>query len=211
MKKYLLLVVFAMFAFTVTAQKNKSQQILDKVSAKNREYKTLSADFTFSMDNKAEDIHEVSKGKIALKGDKYKLSLMGVDTYFDGKTQYAHLLDAEEVNITTPDTEEEEALNPSKIFTIYKTGFQSKFIQQKDNIAIIDLFPTTNKEEKSFSRIRLYINTQVNQIQQLESIGKDGNNITIKVDKIIPNLELPDSNFVFDAKANPDVEINDLR
>ncbi len=211
MKKYLVIIILAVFTFTATAQDNKSKTILDKVSAKNKAYKTLYADFTFNMDNKAEDIHEISEGKIALKGNKYKLSLMGVNTYFDGKTQYAHLLDAEEVNITTPDNEDKEALNPATIFTIYQTGFQSKFVQQKEDIAIIDLFPTTNKEEKSFSKIRLWINTKTNQIQQLKSMGKDGNNITIKVNKIVPNIDLPDSDFIFDTKANPDVEINDLR
>ncbi len=211
MKRYLAFIILVMFAMTTIAQTTKSKQLLDKVSAKNKEYKTLSAEFTFSMDNKEEDIHEISKGNIVLKGKKYKLSLMGVNTYFDGKTQYAHLIDAEEVNVTTPDETEKGSLNPSNIFSIYQTGFQSKWVEEKNHIAIIDLFPTKDRDEKSFSRIRLWVDTKSNQITQLKSVGKDGNDVTIKIEKIVPDIELPDSTFVFDAKANPDVEVIDLR
>ena len=61
--------------FTVNAQDQKAKKILDKVSQKTRSYKTISADFIFTMENKEMDIHEKNKGSIKLKGQKYVVNL----------------------------------------------------------------------------------------------------------------------------------------
>jgi len=48
-------------------------------------------------------------------------------------------------------------------------------------------------------------------MKSLVTIGKDGNNITIKIKKFEPNIDFKDSDFVFDQAANPDVEVVDMR
>ena len=213
MKKLLSFLFIGIIGVSSYAQNNKAKTILDKVSAKNKEYKSIATDFTFSLDNEEEDIHEISEGKIILKGNKYKLSLMGADTYFDGNLQYVHLIDAEEVSIKEPDEDEEESMNPAKIFSIYENGFTYQYVKEEKQGAnyfhIIDLLPIDS--EKSFSSVRLQINKQSNQIEKLTSVGKDGNNITIKLNKMTPNVELKDNDFVFDTKAHPDVEVIDMR
>ncbi len=213
MTKYISLLFITLISLNVSAQENKAKTILDKVSAINKEYNSVKADFTFNMDNAEEDIHESSDGNIILKGDKYRLYLMDVYTYFDGKTIYQHLVDAEEVNIKESDENEEEGLNPTQIFNLYETGFKFSYIEEQTTPAgtfhVIDLFPLD--EEKPFSRIRLHIDTKSLEMKSLVSIGKDGNNITIKIKKFEPNVEFKDSDFVFDQTANPDVEVVDMR
>jgi len=213
MKKIFCFLLLGVLCFNLSAQDTKAKAILDKVSAKNKEFKSLKAEFTFSMDNAEEDIHEVSEGNIVLADNKYRLKLMGVDTYFDGTTIYSHIIDVDEVNITEPEEGDEEGLNPSKIFTIYESGFTYKYVKEekKGNISfyVIDLFPEDT--EKEFTSIRLKINKDKNQIESLKSIGKDGNNVSITLKNFTPNLSYPDSYFIFDQKLNPDVEINDLR
>ena len=214
MTKCISLLIITLFSLNLSAQENKAKTILDKVSAINKEYSSTKAEFTFNMDNAEEDIHESSDGNIILKGDKYRLFLMDVDTYFDGTTIYQHLVDAEEVNIKEPDEEEEEmGLNPTKIFSLYETGFKYSYVEEQTTTAgifhVIDLFPLD--EERPFSRIRLHIDTKTLEMKSLVSIGKDGNNITIKIKKFEPNLEFKDSVFVFDQTANPDVEVVDMR
>jgi outer membrane lipoprotein-sorting protein len=150
---------------------------------------------------------------------------MDVYTYFDGKTIYQHLVDAEEVNIKEPDEEDEESgLNPTQIFTLYETGFKFSYVKEQtitttttsnktstttSSFHVIDLFPLD--EERPFSRIRLHIDTKTLEMKSLVSIGKDGNNITIKIKDFQPNIDLKDSDFVFDQAANPDVEVIDMR
>lgn len=213
MKRILCFLFVGILYFNLSAQDNKAKVVLDKVSAKNKEFKSIKAEFTFSMDNKEEDIHDQSDGNIILMGDKYRLKVMGTDNYFDGTTLYSHMIDAEEVNITEPEEEEEGSLDPSKIFTIYESGFTYKYVKEetKANISyhIIDLFPKDTSKE--FTHIRLRINKVESQIESLESIGKDGNNINITLKKLIPNLSFSAKDFVFDPALHPNVEVNDMR
>ena len=214
MTKYISLLFITLLSLNVSAQENKAKTILDKVSAINKEHSSVKAEFTFNMDNAEEDVHESSDGNIILKGNKYRLYLMDVYTYFDGKTIYQHLVDAEEVNIKEPDEEyEEDGLNPTQIFSLYETGFKFGYVEEQKTPAgtfhVIDLFPLD--EEKPFSRIRLHIDTKSLEMKSLVSIGKDGINITIKIKKFEPNVEFKDSDFVFDQAANPDVEVVDMR
>jgi len=214
MTKYISLLIISLISLNLAAQDNKAKTILDQVSAKNKEYTSMKADFTFNMDNETEDIHESSTGNIILQGNKYRLYLMDVYTYFDGTTIYQHLVDAEEVNIKEADEEDEEGgLNPTQIFTLYETGFKYSYIEEQTTDAgvfhVIDLFPLD--EERPFSRIRLHIDKTSLEIKSLVSIGKDGNNITIKLKNITPNQEFSDSDFIFDQAAHPDVEVVDMR
>ena len=71
------------------------------------------------------------------------------------------------------------------------------------------MFPTDT--DRGFSHIRLKINQATNQIQALKSVGIDGNNISIILKKLTPNIALTNKDFVFDTAAHPDVEINDMR
>jgi outer membrane lipoprotein-sorting protein len=48
-------------------------------------------------------------------------------------------------------------------------------------------------------------------IQSAQLFGTDGNTYGIIVKKMDTNKDFPDSEFVFDAKNFPDVEIIDLR
>ncbi|MCT4601525.1 MAG: outer membrane lipoprotein carrier protein LolA [Marinifilum sp.] len=213
MKNFFCFLLLGLISLNVSAQDAKAKAILDKVSEINKQYKSIKAEFTFSMDNEEEDIHEISDGSILLKENKYKLQLMGVDTYFDGTTQYSHIIDAEEVSIKEPDEDEDEALNPAKIFSIYENGFTYKYVNEVTEngvkFHVIDLFPTDT--ERGFTHIRLKINQTTYQIKALKSVGKDGNDVSIVLKKLTPNVSLTDKDFVFDTAANPDVDINDMR
>jgi len=191
----------------------KAKEILDKVSAKTKSYKTISADFTFSMENLQEDISETNEGTILIKGDKYKVSLMGVDTYFDGKVIYTYLIEAGEVNITEPDPEDDETLNPATIFTIYEKGFKYRYAGEKtENGKVyyeIDLYP--ENRDKPYSRIKLLISKDDMSLYSLRQIGKDGNNYTVLVKSMKTNIPIDDSAFVFNAAKHPDVDVIDMR
>ncbi len=191
----------------------KAKEILDKVSAKTKSYSTISADFTFSMENLQEDISETNEGTILIKGDKYKVSLMGVDTYFNGKEIYTYMKEAGEVNITEPDPEDEETLNPATIFTIYETGFKYRYIGEKTEkgktFYEIDLYP--ENRDKPYSRIKLRILKDDLTLYSLRQVGKDGNNYTVVVKSMKTNIPLDDSVFTFDTAKHPDVDVIDMR
>nr|WP_321410163.1 LolA-like putative outer membrane lipoprotein chaperone [uncultured Carboxylicivirga sp.] len=208
---FLLLLVIAIGASAQSAEKAK--EILDKVSAKTKAYPSIIADFSFKMENLQENIEEIYDGSIILKGNKYKVSLMDVDTYYDGEVLYTHMVEAGEVNITTPDPDDEETLNPATIFNIYQDGYKLNYVgdgvAEGRDVHEIDLYPTNR--DKPYSRIKLLVFKDDLTLFSFRQMGKDGNNYTVIVKKMITNKQVDDKSFVFDTAANPDVDVIDMR
>jgi outer membrane lipoprotein-sorting protein len=138
---------------------------------------------------------------------------MGVETYFDGKTKWSYMVDAEEVNISTPDPEDENTFDPSTIFTEYKDGYKVRFIREvfQNNRALyeIDLLPKDVKGSE-FNRIKLFIDKDKNVIYKVIRYGKDGNDYIITLNKVVEQT-VSTTMFVYDASKHPDVEVIDLR
>ncbi|NSW46557.1 MAG: outer membrane lipoprotein carrier protein LolA [Bacteroidales bacterium] len=191
----------------------KAKSILDKVSAKNKAYKTIKAEFAIILENKKENIKDAKKGTIWIKGNKYKVDLAASTIFFDGKTQWTYMKEANEVNITDPDPKDDNTLNPAKIFSIYETGYKIRFIKEKfeKNRALyeIELYPKDLKKE--FTKISLKIDKDKSQIFSMKRYGKDGTDFYLEMISIKTNEEMADLMFVFDKTKYPKVEINDMR
>jgi outer membrane lipoprotein-sorting protein len=213
MKPVFFLISFLLITGMITGQTDKkAKEILDQVSAKNKQYKSAKADFIYSLDNDKEDIHEKTQGVIWIKGDRYKLNLMGNTIYFNGDTIWTHNKKAGEVNITLPANKEEGALDPSKVFTMYEKGFTYSFIGERFEKGIqlydIDLFPTD--KEKPYSRIKLKIDKNKLHIYSVEYIGKDNNVYRLEIMRFTPDLPMEDKIFYFNAKDHPGVDVIDM-
>jgi len=216
MKKIFFTTAILLIAFFVQAQQDaKAKGILDQVSTKTRSYKSISADFSFSMVNKAMSINEKNDGSIKLKGQKYLVDLpgAGLKIYSDGKTNWNYMKQGNQVTISTIDKDSGELMDPTSLFTIYERGFTSKFIAEKNvggnPVYQIDLFP--DKKEYDVSKISIEINKSTMMIQSAQLSGTDGNMYGIVVKKMETNKEFSDAEFAFDAKKFPDVEVIDLR
>ena len=192
----------------------KAKKILDEVAAINKKTKTQAIEFTFALDNPQEDIKETSKGKAWIKGNKYKVDLMGVETYYDEKTMWSFLKEDKEVNISTPDMEDENSFNPAKLFTMYQTGYKLRFVremfQHNRALYVIDLYPIKVKESE-IVRVRIKIDKDKKQIYQIARYARNGNVYTISLTKITANKAISDTFFVFDKAKHPGVEVVDLR
>lgn len=211
MKKISLLIFAGIFAFNIHAQiDTKAKGILDKLSAKTKSYSTIKADFVYSMVNKSDGVNESQNGKIELKGDKYVLSIQGQDIISDGKTIWTYIKESEEVQINSISEDDDEGISPNKIFTLYEEGFKYKFVEEKDNIQTINLYPK-DANEKPYHRISLFINKTKGQITKVKVFGKDGTLTTYKIKTFTPNTTISDARFTFDKSKHPNVEIIDLR
>lgn len=222
MKKITLitLVLSIIFGTQVRAQQELTQdpaakKILDKVSAKTKSYETIQIKFSYTIEDKKENVNETNKGYAFLKGNKYKLMIPGTEVFSDGKTVWSYIKDAEEIDITEPGEEEESIFNPAKLFTIYEKGFKYSYLgENKESAvkyAVIDLFPE-NPGQKEYSRIRLFIDIEKDQIYSIKTFGKNGVDYTITVDEFKSGVKLPDALFVFDKSKYPaTVEVVDMR
>lgn len=192
----------------------KAKQILDQVSAKTKSYSTINVKFDFVHENVEEDMKENTAGELSLKGNKYLLGFMNNTIICDSKTIWTYMKDANEVNISTLDEDEETVFNPAKMLTIYETGFKYKFIQERFEaghaLYIIDLYPV-DVENSDYSRVRLEIDKDKNQIHKINYFSKDENRFIIMVKEFTINPDLNDSLFTFDKSKYPGVEVVDMR
>lgn len=209
--RYITTIFLSLFSLLSVAQNNsETKGILDKAAAKFKAYPAAEVNFTLEMDNPAEDIHEIHEGKAFMKGNLYKLNLMDVENYYDGKYIYTYMPEVQEVNIKNPNDEEEELLNPTTLFDIHNQGFRQKLVSNTNGIAYIELYPTA--EGKNFTKIGIWVKTATSSIQKVTSFGKDGNNVTVTIQSIKQPATIPaDSFFQFDKARHPEVEVIDLR
>jgi len=216
-KIFALLSISLLFGISLVSAQSpeviRAKKILDEVSEVTKSYNSIKADFTFTLENKQADITDTYEGTILIAGNKYKATVMNADSYFDGETLWTHLTEVGEVNISSPDPNDQMSLSPSNIFSIHEEGFRYIYAGEETEdgkqIQIVDLFP--EDRDKPFSRIKLYVNEANHHITKITQIGKDGNNYIIDIKEMKTDVPVDPSMFVFDTEEHPDVDIIDMR
>jgi len=215
MRIFLMGIFIGWSLFSVAQDNAKAREILDEVSQKTRSYPSVSASFSFSMDNEEMDIHERNEGTIYLKGQKYVVELpeVGMKVYSDGETLWNYMEDGNQVTISSVEDNTNELMDPSSVFTIYEKGFDAAFIgeAQKDGQILyqVELYPDT--DAYAVSKIVLYIRKSNSMIHSASLHGTDRNVYSIEVEEMNTGTELADSFFVFDTSSYGDLEVIDFR
>ena len=145
----------------------------------------------------------------------FKLDIPGNAIVCDGKTIWNHNKDAKEVTIKTFDATNNDQLNPSKIFTIYESGFKYKYIaEEKVGTVVchaIDLYPTVDQGKKKYHSIKIYIDKTKKQVVQMKVMMKDQSTNVYDIKGLKPNLSIDDKAFTFDTKPFKPDQIIDER
>jgi len=209
MKLLLLITLVLSTLIYVNAQNDsKATAILNEVSAKTKAYKTVQIDFTYTMENKKEKIHDKFTGTLKSKGDKYKLTVARQEVISDGKTVWTFLKDANEVQINNAGTDD-DSFTPTRLLSNYGKEYKSKFIEEKGNTQVVELYPLA--KGKSFTKVRLSIDKSRKQIQQFVIHDKGGSIFTYLVNKFITDQTISDKEFTFNKADHPGVSVDDMR
>ena len=213
MKKLVFTLIFAISSTILFAQYDpKALEVLEAMSKKYKAVPAFEANISYTLTNEVEKINEEFKGKMVVKGDKYRLILPEQEVINDGKTLWTYLPEAKEVNIDNFDPTSDD-LNPSKIFEVYKKGF--KYLHMGDATEagvlcdVVDLVP--EKKEAQYFKIRMNISKKDKSIQNFTMFDKSGNRYKYTITKFAPNATITDSYFTFDSSKYPGVEVIDLR
>lgn len=190
----------------------KALEILDAMSKKYKSIPAFEANIAYTMTNDVEKINEEFKGKITVKGDKFRLALPEQEVINNGTTLWTYLPEAKEVNIDNYDPNSED-INPSKIYDIYKKGFKYLYLKDEtDNgvlCEVVDLVP--EKKDAQYFKIRMNIAKKDKSIQSWTMFDKGGNRYKYSITKFTPNAKIEDALFTFDPSKHPGVEVIDLR
>jgi len=189
----------------------KAIALLDEVSAKTKSYKSIRADFSYTMENKQAKINEEKTGTLTLSGDKYRLKTAGQEVICDGKLVWTYLKESNEVQINDLDTKE-DALTPSKLLSSYNANYKSKILKDRpsnnpDEVTI-ELIPNVIK---NFIKAILVVDKVKKQVKSFMLFDKSGNTFTYKITKYQTDIPVSASDFTFDKSKFPGVEVNDMR
>lgn len=212
--KKAILALFLLFSFTVLwAQYDpKALEILEAMSNKYKATPSFEANFSYTLTNETEKINEQFKGKMLVKGDKYRLTLPEQEVINNGVTVWTYLPDAKEVNIDNFDPNSDD-LNPSRFYEIYKKGYKYLYLEDKSDggvmCEVIDLVP--EKKDAQYFKVRMNIVKKDKSIHSWTMFDKAGNLFKYSITKFNPSAKLEDADFTFDPKKFPGVEVIDLR
>ena len=192
------------------AQDEKATLVLDRLSEKTKSYSSIQIEFEHLFSNKSAGINEQSSGTLALQGDNFRIDMAQQLIINNGTTNWIYLKEMNEVQIMDYDAEEEDALSPNKLFTVYNEDYKNAYVEEKtigvEKMHIIDLFP---KESGPIMKVRLTINALKNEIHILALYDKNGGVYTYNIKSFKSNISL--APFTFNADNYPDVEEIDLR
>lgn len=213
MKNLILSLLAALLTISASAQYDpKALEILDAMSKKYKSIPAFEANIACTLTNDVDKINEEFKGKITVKGDKYRMVLPEQEVINNGATIWTYLPEAKEVNIDNYDPASAD-VNPSKMHEVYKKNFKYLYLQDKTEGGVvceeIDLVP--EKKDAQYFKIKMFINKKEKTIQSFTLFDKGGNRYKYTISKFTPNGKIEDSFFTFDPKKYPGVEVIDLR
>jgi outer membrane lipoprotein carrier protein len=223
MKKLLTLLMLASVVFADAQVKDPTKnpttndpaakKILDAVSAKFKTYKSPLAAFSYKVENAQGKALSSKKGTVIMKGNKYKVTMDGMEIYSDGKTSWNFDKSANEVTINTVDGSG-NAMTPQKLPTnFYDKDFYYKYNGEKKDagktVQEIELTPTD--KNKSFHKVYLLVNKATSSISSARFLEKTGGRYTYSITSLKGSATVKDGDFVFDKTKHPGVEVVDLR
>ncbi len=187
-----------------------AKKLLDDVSTNISSFKNIYFDFTYSLNNKEEQIKQETNGNVTVSGDNYKLNYLGLVQIFDGKNIYTIIPENEEITISKADSENDIGINPSKLLTFYKSGYNYFMdIKQKHLdkfIQFIKLVPDDKNSDLNYLLLGIDINTK--NIFRLIEIGKNETITTLTINNQKTNIILEKSFFSINFDDYPNYYIN---
>ncbi len=213
MKKIILGFVLVVTSNFVLGQYDqKALEILDAMSAKYQKVVSFKVSFTYTLENKMENINEEFSGEITVKDEKFVLKMSEQEIYNDGETIWTYMPDVNEVNIDYFLPEEGD-LTPSSIYSAYKKGFKYMFLEESvengKTINVVDLVPEDSHNQ--FYKVRMFIGKGDRTLKKWTMFDKTGNIYTYMISNFDESFVTDDDYFVFDSSEHPGVEEIDLR
>lgn len=207
---------FTGFPFTILGQSYDpaALDVLDKVGAKYKAYKSYRLFYTRQAETPDGKAFDKIKGNILVSGSKFVLTLPDQEIICNGLTIWTYLKDAKEVNISDYEPGEDE-ITPEQIFSLYQRGYKYVYwgeIKDKDGklLQIVDLEPEDRKKE--IMKVRIYVSKADKSVKRWLIFERGNANRQVYIiNKLVPNLEVNETTFVFDKAGHKDVKIIDLR
>ena len=219
MKKFLTLLTFVSAVCFAGAQTNPTKndpvakKILDGVSTKFKGFKAPQASFTYKVENSQGKALSTKKGNVTMKGNKYKVTMDGLEIYSDGKTVWNYDKSANEVTVNNVDASG-SAMTPQKLLTnFYDKDFFYKYNgeNKEGTRKVQEIELTPSDKTRPFHKVYLLVDKSSNSIYSARFLEKSGGRYSYTITNMKSTVAVADKEFAFDKAKHPGVEVVDLR
>ena len=215
MRKLYMITALLVTSLSLLAQTNdpEAKKVLDAVSTKFKTFNTVTANFTYKVENAQGKVISTKTGTIWMKGTKYKISFGGQEIISDGKTVWNYDKASKEVTVSNLDASA-GSITPQKLFTnFYDKDFLYILTGEKKigNKTIQEIEMTPTDKSKAFHKVYLQVDKTAKTIYSTKVLENGGNRYTYTVTNMKTNTALADAMFTFDKSKYPGVEVVDLR
>ncbi len=187
-------------------QDAKADGILDKVSAKIKGLKTFYVEFSATIKNSSNGTNSNMSGKGWVKGDKYSATYGETTLISNGLKKWSIVKEEKTVYESDASGDDEDAINPKKLMTIWESGFKSKYEKEEtlngEKVHMIYLYPK-NPKKANYHTIIVYISKDDYEVKKAILKANDGTVSTFTMTKFTSNPAIDDSKFVFDKSKYP--------
>lgn len=207
----ILIVAFLCLPAMLIAQSATS--LLDKAAKAYNESNGVKSDFTMRIRSDQQKTTESFEGEIEIKGNKFTLVTPDMQIWYDGKTLWTYMLRTGEVNVTNPENEELQFLNPTLLLNNYKKGFDVGLKGESTSLNGKSAYDIrlTPKKKNQVTEVLVQIEKLSGMPSSIVVTGTDKTVSTIHITKIQTGLNQPDRSFVFKESDYPEAEVIDLR
>lgn len=211
----LFLFIFAISSLVAQPPKGMGQsdpdakKVLDAVSAKFKTFKTVQSKFTLKIENVSGKSLGSKSGTVYMKGTRYHVIVTGQEIFCDGNNVWTLDKASKEVTISKLDPTS-NTITPQKLFTnFYDKDFLYKLNGETKGIQEVELTPID--KTKPFFKVLLYINKAAKTITSTKVFERTGDRYTYSVSGMNTTAFIADSQFIYDPKKYPGIEVVDLR
>lgn len=200
-KRTYLLAWVLFFSVSLFAQKDRqAREILDKTAAVLQQAGGIRATF-----------EGTGNGTLLLKGNQFYLNSGGVQSWFDGKTQWSYLESSEEVNVSTPTPEELQSIHPYALLSLYKNGYHYTYagVKSRNGKQGFEVI-LTPEQKQDIASVTLFVSKAYQPLYiKIEQSNQSVNEIIIT--SYQTHQPLDPATFTFDKRKFPNAEVIDLR
>ena len=201
LKKLLFGLTLVLCNLSVSYAQLTARQVLDKCAATSSSAQGVQADFLMTSAQYGD-----TNGTISIKGKKFYVSTSVTKIWFDGTTLWTYMTNNDEVNVTTPTTEQLQTLNPYNFINIYKSGFTTTMTK---SATAYNVHLTATDVTSKIKELFITVDSQNYAPHEIKMLT--GNRWTTFTVSNLKSKTLQESMFRFTPSDYPDAEVIDLR
>lgn len=211
---YVLLALLSAFVFSAELPAQGSDKRAERIvstTVTRLKRSPLKCDFSLVYYDGRNQTNEVQKGHFIMDAEKLRLTMSGIETIFDGKTQWVYMASNNEVTITEPTPEEMKDISPIVMIDYYTADHRIVMDAEasNDEYAVINFYPVDLSEAEYF-RISLKVKKESELPVKLVIWQRNADTITFNWENIEP-VKVDGDSFSFRQEEYPNVVVNDLR